>query len=171
MKTTPSTEPQAPAHVHAVSGAWTPLQTALFRNLWIATTELVPTDEMPSAIALNSVAINGARAIGPAIAGVLVAAVGAWLVFLLNALSYIGILAVLMRWRREHHKSTLKGNPLANAFMPSSDSWPRDESPRISRGPGGTSPGNRHNRSNRQPRRAVRHASAQWCRPPFRRPD
>src|SRR6266545_4922939 len=37
MTTTPSTEPQAQVHARAASGAWTPLQTALFRNLWIAT--------------------------------------------------------------------------------------------------------------------------------------
>src|SRR6266545_6880060 len=61
--------------------------------------DLVPADELPSAIALNSIAINISRAIGPAIAGVLVAAVGAWLVFVLNALSYVGILWVLARWR------------------------------------------------------------------------
>ncbi len=48
--------------------------------------DLVPPEDLPSAIALNSVAINGARAVGPAIAGVLVAAVGPWLVFMLNAL-------------------------------------------------------------------------------------
>ena len=56
---------------------------------------------------MNSVAINVSRAIGPAIAGVLVAAVGPWLVFSLNALSYIGIIAVLVQWKREHRKSTL----------------------------------------------------------------
>ncbi|MEP6997389.1 MAG: MFS transporter [Betaproteobacteria bacterium] len=69
--------------------------------------DLVRTEELSSAVALNSIAINASRAIGPAIAGVLVAAVGVWLVFILNALSYIGILAVLLRWQREHHKSTL----------------------------------------------------------------
>jgi hypothetical protein len=57
---------------------------------------------MPSAIALNSIAINVSR-VGPAIAGLLVAAVGAWLVFVLNALHRH--LAVLLRWRREHQKS------------------------------------------------------------------
>src|SRR6266700_6392986 len=36
-KPAPSTVTQAPAPDRAVSGAWTPLQTALFRNLWIAT--------------------------------------------------------------------------------------------------------------------------------------
>src|SRR5438477_2538176 len=78
--------------------------------------ELVPHDEMPAAVALNSVAINAARAVGPAIAGVLVAAVGVWLVFVLNALSYVGILAVLLRWRREHHKSTLPAERFLTAI-------------------------------------------------------
>ena len=78
--------------------------------------DLVPADELPSAVALNSVAINVSRAIGPAIAGLLVAAVGAWLVFMLNALSYIGILAVLLRWQREHHKSTLPAERFFSAI-------------------------------------------------------
>src|SRR5258708_29800379 len=37
MKTTPPAEAGAPASIRPSSGAWTPLQTALFRNLWIAT--------------------------------------------------------------------------------------------------------------------------------------
>lgn len=225
MKPAPSTVTQASAPDRAVSGAWTPLQTALFRNLWIATIvsnvgawmqdvgagwlmtslssspsivalveaadsfplmllalpagaladivdrrrlliviqfyllivtatlgiltlldmmtawtllgfvfilgvgnavmmpawsaivpELVPHDQMPAAVALNSVAINAARAVGPAIAGVLVAAVGVWLVFVLNALSYVGVLAVLLRWRREHHKSALPAERFLTAI-------------------------------------------------------
>src|SRR5207245_398186 len=70
--------------------------TALAMPAWAAVIpELVPRDDLQSAVALNSIAINVSRAIGPAIAGVLVAAVGAWLVFALNALSCIGILVVL----------------------------------------------------------------------------
>ncbi|HEX3633320.1 MAG TPA: MFS transporter [Casimicrobiaceae bacterium] len=69
--------------------------------------DLVRPDELSAAVALNSVAINASRAIGPAIAGLLVAAVGPWLVFVLNALSYVGILAVLVHWKREHRKSAL----------------------------------------------------------------
>ena len=77
---------------------------AIVMPAWAAIVpELVPTDQMPSAIALNSIAINVSRAIGPAIAGILVAAVGAWLVFVLNALSSIGILAVLLRWPLQNH--------------------------------------------------------------------
>src|SRR5262245_38088917 len=78
--------------------------------------DLVPAEELSSAIALNSIAINISRAIGPAIAGVLVAAVGPWLVFILNALSYIGIIAVLFRWRREHRKSTLPAERFVSAI-------------------------------------------------------
>jgi MFS family permease len=78
--------------------------------------DLVPADEMPFAITLNSVAINASRAIGPAIAGILVATAGAWLVFVLNALSSIGILAALLRWRREHHKSTLPAERFLSAI-------------------------------------------------------
>ena len=90
---------------------------ALMLPAWAAIVpELVTADELPSAVALNSVAINGARAIGPAIAGVLVAAVGPWLVFILNALSYIGILAALLRWRREHEKSTLPAERFFSAI-------------------------------------------------------
>jgi MFS family permease len=90
---------------------------ALMLPAWAAIVpELVTVDELPSAVALNSVAINGARAIGPAIAGVLVAAVGPWLVFMLNALSYIGILAALLRWRREHEKSTLPAERFFSAI-------------------------------------------------------
>jgi MFS family permease len=78
--------------------------------------DLVRQDELQSAVALNSIAINVSRAIGPAIAGLLVAAVGAWLVFMLNALSYIGILAVLLHWRREHRKSTLPAERFFSAI-------------------------------------------------------
>jgi len=81
---------------------------AMMMPAWSAIVpDLVRPDELSSAVALNSVAINASRAIGPAIAGLIVAAVGPWLVFVLNALSYFGILAVLVRWKREHHKSAL----------------------------------------------------------------
>jgi MFS family permease len=76
---------------------------ALVMPAWAAIVQdLVAADALPSAIALNSIAINVSRAIGPAIASVLVAVEGPWLVSGLNALSYIGIIAVLLRWRRAH---------------------------------------------------------------------
>ena len=89
---------------------------AMMMPAWAAIVpDLVSANDMPAAVALNSIAINVSRAIGPAIAGVLVAAVGPWLVFGLNALSYVGILAVLLRWRREHVKSSLPAERFLSA--------------------------------------------------------
>ncbi|HEX2220899.1 MAG TPA: MFS transporter, partial [Candidatus Limnocylindria bacterium] len=51
--------------------------------------EIVPPSQGRSAAALGGVAVNGARAIGPAIAGLLIAQVGAGAVFALNAVSYV----------------------------------------------------------------------------------
>src|SRR5882762_1646068 len=78
--------------------------------------ELVPADQMPAAVALNSIAINASRAVGPAIAGILVSIAGPWLVFALNALSYIGVVVVLLRWRREHRKSSLPAERFLSAI-------------------------------------------------------
>jgi MFS family permease len=63
--------------------------------------ELVPRNELASASALGSVTVNAARAIGPAIAGVIVAATGPSLVFLLNAVSFVLVLLALFVWRRD----------------------------------------------------------------------
>ena len=52
--------------------------------------ELVPRDELPAAVALNSVGFNLARAVGPALGGLIVAAAGPGATFLLNAVSFLG---------------------------------------------------------------------------------
>lgn len=57
--------------------------------------DLVPQDLVPSAVALNSVAFNVARAAGPALGGVVVAAAGPEAAFGINALSFTGVLAVM----------------------------------------------------------------------------
>jgi MFS family permease len=62
--------------------------------------ELVPRAQLPSASALGAISMNVARAVGPAIAGVLIAQTGPALVFALNALSFVVFAAVLLRWRR-----------------------------------------------------------------------
>jgi MFS family permease len=62
--------------------------------------DLVPAEQIPAAAALGSMSVNGARAIGPAIAGVLVSLSGPTLVFALNAVSFVGIVFVLLAWRR-----------------------------------------------------------------------
>jgi MFS family permease len=59
--------------------------------------ELVGKEDLPNAIALNSAAFNTARIVGPAVAGVLVATVGEGGCFWLNALSFVAVLASLVR--------------------------------------------------------------------------
>src|SRR5215213_1818024 len=67
--------------------------------------ELVPREELASAVSLNGVAFNIARAVGPALGGLIVAAAGPWAVFLLNSFSFVGVILVLYRWRRESVES------------------------------------------------------------------
>ena len=56
-------------------------------------------DDLGNAIALNSSMVNGAKLIGPAIAGVLVATAGAGVCFLIDGLSYIAVIYSLLAMR------------------------------------------------------------------------
>lgn len=64
--------------------------------------ELVGRNDLANAIALNATAFNASRVVGPAIAGILIGALGVGICFLLNALSYVPVIIVLlgMRFRR-----------------------------------------------------------------------
>lgn len=64
------------------------------------TPELVPRPQLPAAISLNSLILTGSQAIGPAIGGVLVASLGAGAVFVVNAVSFLTVVAVVAGWRR-----------------------------------------------------------------------
>ena len=61
--------------------------------------EMVGADELPNAVTLNSVMVNLARAVGPAVAGVLIATVGLGLCFLVNAGTYLAVLVALALMR------------------------------------------------------------------------
>jgi len=61
--------------------------------------EMVGREDLSNAIALNSTMVNGARVVGPAIAGAVVALVGEGWCFLLNAVSYIAVIAGLLLMR------------------------------------------------------------------------
>ena len=61
--------------------------------------EMVDRDDLGNAIALNSSMVNGARIVGPAVAGIVVAAVGEGWCFLLNGLSYVAVIAALLMMR------------------------------------------------------------------------
>lgn len=61
--------------------------------------ELVGKDDLMNAIALNSSAFNASRVVGPSIAGLLIGAVGLGLCFLLNAVSFLGVIGALLAMR------------------------------------------------------------------------
>jgi MFS family permease len=89
---------------------------ALNAPAWQATTpELVPRSDLPSAVALTGMGLNLARAIGPALGGVVVAALGPWAVFLVNAVSFLFVIAVLYSWRRKQSPSRVPAEPVFSA--------------------------------------------------------
>ena len=59
-------------------------------------------EDLPNAIALNSSMFNGARLIGPALAGFIIARFGEGMAFLLNAVSYVAVLLALFAMRIDH---------------------------------------------------------------------
>ena len=61
--------------------------------------EMVGSDELPNAVALNSVIVNASRIIGPAVAGVLITSVGLSWAFLLNAVSFAAVIGALLSMR------------------------------------------------------------------------
>lgn len=67
--------------------------------------QLVKPDELLAAVTLNSLSSNIARAIGPAIAGLLVWAAGPWTAFAINALSFGYVFLTVARWKPQHSPS------------------------------------------------------------------
>ena len=82
--------------------------TALNNPAWQSSVgEMVPRASLPAAVSLNSMGFNIARSVGPAIGGAIVAAAGAAAAFLLNAVSYLGLIGVLLTWRQPARAQTL----------------------------------------------------------------
>ena len=83
---------------------------ALHRPVWQAVIpELIPREELSNAIALGGVSINLARAVGPALGGIIVASAGVSAVFLLNAVSFGGMIIAIYRWQE---------SPRQNSYLP-----------------------------------------------------
>jgi MFS family permease len=80
---------------------------------WQAITpEIVSPQLHPEAVAVNSAGFNVARALGPAVGGLVVAGVGSGVAFLLNAASFFGVIFFLYRWKRPHYEQVETGRVL-----------------------------------------------------------
>ncbi|HWK63364.1 MAG TPA: MFS transporter [Rhizobiaceae bacterium] len=91
--------------------------TALNNPSWQASVgDIVGRKDLAAAVALNSVNFNLTRSVGPAIGGAIVAAAGAAAAFAVNAVSYIGLIFVLGRWKPETAASTLPRESLGSAM-------------------------------------------------------
>jgi MFS family permease len=78
--------------------------------------ELLPRADLPGGIALNGLAFNVARVLGPALGGALVVSAGPAAVFALDAISTFGVIAVLYRWRRQRAQTVLPAERMFGAM-------------------------------------------------------
>ncbi|MEN9631099.1 MAG: hypothetical protein RJA10_4327 [Pseudomonadota bacterium] len=78
--------------------------------------QVVPRDALPQALALNGIAMNLSRVVGPALAGALLAAFSPAAVFVLNALLAGAAFTLILRWRSEPRTSTLPGERFLGAM-------------------------------------------------------
>ncbi|HEX9943236.1 MAG TPA: MFS transporter [Thermoanaerobaculia bacterium] len=93
------------------------LGAALNAPAWQASIpEMVPREDLPGAVMLGSVGFNIARAAGPALAGLVVAAAGPAVTFLVNAISFLGVVVVLFFWRRPAREAVLPGERILGAM-------------------------------------------------------
>jgi MFS family permease len=79
--------------------------------------ELVPKEDVAPAATLNGIEFNFARAVGPALGGVIIAIAGVSTVFLINAVSSLGVIAVIVRWKRHVRKRTEPLETLSGATV------------------------------------------------------
>jgi MFS family permease len=77
--------------------------------------ELVSKEDLSPAFALNGIEFNLARAIGPGLAGVIVAAAGAGTAFALDAITFLGVIGVIARWKRPARKRQLPPETIGGA--------------------------------------------------------
>lgn len=79
--------------------------------------EIVSREDLPQAIALNSVGFNLARTLGPAIGGVLVATIGAFVAFAVNAVANLAVIFVARTWPAGERRAGLPPEPVGGAIL------------------------------------------------------
>jgi len=91
---------------------------ALFAPSWQASAaEQVPPAALPAAVTLNSISYNVGRSFGPAIGGLIVAALGATAAFAINVVFYLPLIVVLYFWRRPHVEPRLPPERIGRAII------------------------------------------------------
>lgn len=92
--------------------------TALHNPSWQASMgDLVPREDLPGAVTLNSMSYNLMRSIGPAIGGLIVGLAGAAFAFALNAISYIPLVRSLYQWQPPKIPRTLPREDFGSALL------------------------------------------------------
>jgi MFS family permease len=79
--------------------------------------ELVGQDDIAAASALNGIEFNFARAVGPALAGLVIAVSGVAVAFVVNVISFAGVLAVIGSWKRPPRITAAPHEKLAGAIV------------------------------------------------------
>jgi MFS family permease len=79
--------------------------------------QIVGKNDLINAIALNSAVFNGARVVGPAVAGLLVARYGVAIAFLLNGLSFLGVIGALLAIHNEGAPRPRAGDSLGQEIL------------------------------------------------------
>lgn len=79
--------------------------------------ELVPREQIHAAASLSGVTVDAARAIGPPIAGMLVAAAGSAAVFAINAVSFVAVILALAAWKRPATAANGEREPLSQSIF------------------------------------------------------
>jgi len=81
---------------------------ALHNPSWQASVgDIVPRDQVPTAVMANGMSFNMMRSIGPALGGLIIVAAGAAAAFAMNALSYVALIIALALWRKPNLVRTL----------------------------------------------------------------
>lgn len=80
------------------------------------TPEIVPKESLRAAVTANGVVINCARALGPAIGGLVLVKAGPGVAFSLNALSFLAVVFVLFRWKRQTKEKNLPSERFLSAM-------------------------------------------------------
>jgi MFS family permease len=91
---------------------------ALHSPSWDATMrDLVPSQVLPDAVTLNSVAYNSMRSVGPAVGGFILAAAGSASAFAVSAVSYLPFIIGLLVWTPERHSENAPRQPFLRSLL------------------------------------------------------